>query len=216
VGAWRLRDRPVLSVLLVAITALPLVLTVLLSGPANAFRARGFVALAAGPWLLILAAVLHRHIWRPFDAALRGMLVGALLLATVMGLIHHGGERKEDWRGAAALIAADAGPGDPIFFVHYASAVAFDRYFAGPQPLLGLPQSFRWEDGYHAPFRVTPEDVERVVRPAVEAREQVWVVLSHDAGRGSEHVLRFLEEWSGGPPRSDTALYAVRVVRFTR
>jgi hypothetical protein len=221
-GAWRLRHRPLLCALLVTIMVLPLLAALVLAGSISAFRARGFVALAAGPWLLLIAAVLWDGTRQPWDRALRAALGAALLGATVSGLAQHAGERKEDWRGAAILVATNAGPGDPIFFVHYAGQVAFDRYFAGSlfaetQPRIGLPQSFRWEDGYHAPYRVTPEDVERIVRPAVEGKQQAWVVLSHDAGRGSDHVLRFLEDWSGtGRATDDTALYAVRVVRYSR
>jgi uncharacterized membrane protein len=213
-GAWRLRDRAFLSMLLVAITLLPLAVAVLLSGPANAFRARGFVALAAAPWLLVLAALCRGNSARLPEVALRGALLGALLLATASGLAHHAGERKEDWRAAADLIRENAGPSDPIFFLHYAGQVAFDRYFHGPQPRIGLPQSFCWDDGYHAPYRVTPEDVERVVRPALVGNRQAWVVLSHDAGRGSEHILGYLQDWTGGEATADTALYAVRVVNF--
>jgi hypothetical protein len=151
------------------------------------------------------------------EVAVRAGLGLALLIVTAVGLAFHRQERKEDWRGVASLVAANAGPSDPIFFVHYAGAVAFDRYFDGPQPRIGLPQSFRWEDGYHAPYRVTLEDVERVVRPAVEGQQQTWVVLSHDAGRGSDNVLRFLEDWSStGLATSDTSLYAIRVVQYSR
>ena len=137
-----------------------------------------------------------------------------LVVATIMGLHHHYGERKEDWRGAATLVAAGSRPDDPIFFVHFGAQLPFDRYFTGPQPRIGLPADFRWEDGYTARYRVTLDDVQRRVPPILAGRSQAWVVLSHDAGRGGEKVLAFLDRW--GNRAADHSLQGIRVVRFQR
>jgi hypothetical protein len=131
----------------------------------------------------------------------------ALLVVSLLGLAHHFREEKEDWRGAAAHVAARAGRTDPILFVHFGGALAFEHYFIGlqpdgvtdriRQPLLGLPQTFRWEDGYHAPYRVGPADVQRLLPSLLADQQRVWLVLSHDDGRGSGH----------GPPNPHDAVH---------
>ncbi|HXF81409.1 MAG TPA: hypothetical protein VNN19_01455, partial [bacterium] len=214
VGTWRLRSRPAIALALVMLTVLPVAGAIALSGSVDLFRVRGLLAAAGAPWALLVAGVLAGRVQGVPDAGVRLALGAALLAAIGSGTAHHATEGKEDWRGAAAFVAARAGPDDPIFFVHYAAQVAFDRYFHGPQPRIGLPQSFHWEEGYRAPYRVTPADVERVVPPALEVRRRAWVVLSHDAGRGSEHLLRVLDGW--GERREDTMRRGVRVVGYSR
>jgi len=198
-GLWRLRDRGPIAWLLLGLVVVPLVLATLASGFFHSFRERGFIVVAAAPWLLTAAAVLgpsvqgYRPSWAQRPLSL--VLGAAVALVTVAGLRFHYLELKEDWRGAAATVAAQAGPEDPIFFVHFASEIPFDRYFHGPQPRIGLPESFDWEDGYHARYIVTQADVSRRVPPALAGAREAWAVLSHDGGRGSDRLITALAQW---------------------
>jgi hypothetical protein len=214
VGGWRLRDRGPTLWLLGALVALPLVLGIAAAEWAHSFRERGYLAVAAAAWLLLAAAVLAPRVRGAADAAARAGLGLAVILTTIVGLASHLGQRGEDWRSAAAVVQALAAAEDPIFFVHFAGQLPFDRYFRGGQSRIGLPASFRWEDGYTARYRVTPEDVARRAAPALAGASQAWVVLSHDGGRGSEHLLALLHDW--GVLASDYQLSGVRVLRFVR
>ena len=109
-------------------------------------------------------------------------------------------------------MAAGATAADPVFLVHFGGQLAFDRYFSGPQPRIGLPESFDWRSGLRAGYLVQPEDVERRAPEALARTRQAWVVLSHDQGRGSEYLLAYLDRW--GVRASDDQLTGVRVVRY--
>jgi uncharacterized membrane protein len=215
-GAWRVRARPTLCALFLALVVLPLAVAITLAGPAHAFRTRGFIAVAPACWLLLAAALAPTGSERGGNQVMRVVFGLALLLITGIGLTHHWGERKEDWRGAAGVVSSRAGAEDPIIFVHFAGEVAFDRYFAGPQPRIGLPQTFTWEEGYRAPYRVTGDKVQRQLPAVLAGKQQAWLVLSHDAGRGSDVVIRYLERWSGGASRFDVPLIGVRVMSYAR
>lgn len=213
-GAWRLRaERPV-AWLLVGLAVGPLALALLAAGFFHSFRERGLMAAVAAIWVLLAGAVFAGRPGGLPDRALRAGIGLGVLAATVAGVVSHMGEAKENWRGAAAFVAGGAGPNDPIFFVHYGAQLPFDRYFGGPQPRVGLPESFNWSDGYFARYRVTPEDVDGRVGPALAGQAQAWVVLSHEAGRGSEHLLAFLDRW--GSRVSDYRVYGVRVLNYSR
>jgi uncharacterized membrane protein len=223
-GAWRLRERGPIVWLLVGLVVVPLVLATLASGFFHSFRERGFIVVASALWVLIASALVGGYASRdrerpsPVDLA-GGVLLGAgVVLVTVLGLGSHYGERKEDWRAAASIVAAEAGPGDPIFFVHFAAQAPFDRYFQAlrstPPPEVGLPASFDWADGYHARYRVSPSDVSLRVPPALGGARQAWAVLSHDGGRGSEHLVAALDRW--GVRVGEHALVGVRVLRYQR
>jgi len=221
-GAWRLRGRGPVVWLLVALVVVPLVLATLASGFFHSFRERGFIVVAGAPWVLIACALFGQNDAGEGDGpsrsdlALRAVLGVGVLLVTGLGLSAHYAERKEDWRGAASAVAADAGPRDPIFFVHYAAQIPFDRYFHGLQsgtpPKIGLPASFDWAEGYHARYRVNPIDVSRRVPPALTGARQAWAVLSHDGGRGSEHLIAALDSW--GTRVGEHRLVGVRVLRY--
>lgn len=213
-GIWRLRAHGPAVWLLAALVVVPLLLGIAAAGFLHSFRERGYLAVAAAPWVLLAAAVFGPGARSAPDLVARAALGAAIVTGTVAGLAVHYAETGEDWRSAAAVVQALAGPEDPIVFVHFAGQLPFDRYFAGAQPRVGLPQSFAWQDGYRARYRVTPEDVEGRLGPALVRQAQAWVVLSHDAGRGSEHALTFLHRW--GTLRADYQVAGVRVLRFTR
>lgn len=218
IGAWRLRDSGPIVWLMVGLVVIPLVLATVASGFFHSFRERGFIAVAPASWLLVVSAVFAdgppgpTARLRVLDAASRALVVAGLGFVTAVGLWYHYVEMKEDWRSAAAIVAADVRPGDPIFFVHFASQIPFDRYFRGSQPRIGLPESFDWRDGYRARYLVAPDDVARRVPPALVGSNQAWAVFSHDGGRGSEHLLAALDRW--GTRAGDRGFVGVRVLRY--
>jgi hypothetical protein len=217
-GAWRLRERGPIVWLLVGLVVVPLLLATLASGFFHSFRERGFIAVGGAAWLLVVTAVFAEaprvpaRRLSPLDVLARGLIVAALGFVTAAGLMHHYTERKEEWREAAAAVAAQAGPNDPIFFVHFAAQVPFDRYFHGGQPRVGLPDNFDWSGGYHARYVVTAEDLSARVPPALGGAGQAWVVLSHDGGRGSDQLVAALDRW--GARVGEQRLVGVRVLRY--
>jgi len=246
-GAWRLRRQGAVMWLMLALVVVPIVLAIVASGYLHSFRERGFLAVAAAPWVLLAVAVLggsgqspppsegegegggpfppsqpvpargegvraNAFPWESVDRVARAALGLGVVATTALGLRAHFAEQKEDWRGAARIVEAGATSEDPIFFIHFGGQLAFDRYFAGPQPRVGLPATFTWENGYHARYRVAPEDVAQRVAPALRGRNQAWAVLSHDAGRGSELLLAALDQW--GERIGDVSSVGVRVLRY--
>ena len=217
-GAVRLGTRGPVPWLLVGLVIVPLVFATLSSGFFHSFRERGFIAVVAAPWLLVATAVVGARVpagltrYSGLDPLPRALIVAGLGFTTAAGLAWHYGQEKEDWRGAAAAVAAQAGPADPIFFVHFGAEIPFDRYFPGRQPEIGLPQSFDWSDGYHARYLVTPEDVALRVPPALAGARQAWAVLSHDSGRGSDYLVSALDRW--GTRVSEQRLVGIRVLRY--
>jgi 4-amino-4-deoxy-L-arabinose transferase-like glycosyltransferase len=220
IGWWRRRPEPGAWMLATAVLV-PLMLAMVAAGFVHGFRERGFLAFLPAMWVLFAMGLddggalgeSGARTARP-DLALLVVraLFGALLGASILGLVAHYDEPREDFRRAAAVVAEVAGPTDPVFFVHYAAQIPFDHYFSGLQPRIGLPDDFAWEDGYHARYVVTPEDVEQRVQPSLVGARQVWAVLSHDGGRGSEHLVAALDRW--GMRVELHTLYGVRVLRY--
>ena len=99
---------------------------------------------------------------------------------------------KEDWRSAAALIAALGREGDVIYLLHYGGQLALDRYLPPGLPRQGLPAAFDWQRGYTAPYRLPADDLETLVAPQLAGRRRAWVVLSHADGRGDQPAPRLL------------------------
>jgi hypothetical protein len=209
-GAWRLRGRTVAWLLPALCLVLPIAAAALL-GPL--YRERGFITVAPALWGLVAVGVAGPGGRGRVDVCLRLALGVSVAAATLAGLAAHQVERKEQWREAAALVAERAQPGAPIFFIHYGTQVAFDRYFAGPQPRVGLPHAFTWAQGFRAPYRVTPNAVARRVPSALSGVGQAWVVLSHDEGRGTDLLLAELDRW-GTVVVDERGLYAIRVLAY--
>jgi len=245
-GAWRLRRRGAVMWLMLALVVVPIVLATVASGYLHSFRERGFLVVAAAPWVLLAVAVLGGSgqspppsegegeqgglfppsqpfpargegvrpalPWDSVGRVARAALGLGIVATTALGLRAHFAEQKEDWRGAARIVEEGATPQDPIFFVHFGGQLAFDRYFVGPQPRVGLPATFTWENGYRARYRVAPEDVAQRAAPALDGRDQAWALLSHDAGRGSDYLLAALDQW--GERIGDVSSVGVRVLRY--
>ncbi len=211
-GILVLRAHPGALALLTCYTLVPIALALLLAYPLNAFRERGFIAFAFVPHVVLaagLAASRVRVDRRPVSyvsAALRAAceywqsarLARALYGAALLALLLHGAAvqleaPKEDWRGAAALIATLAREGDAVYVMHYGGQLALDRYLPPGLPRHGLPSDFTWRDGYTARYWLEPVDLDARLTPTLAAHTRAWLVLSHADGRGDALLLEYLD-----------------------
>ncbi|MBI3909551.1 MAG: glycosyltransferase family 39 protein [Armatimonadetes bacterium] len=124
-----------------------------------------YAVMVLPPLCLAIAAGLYLAAGRRAPRAAAGMvaLYAALLLSPVSAL----GERPgEDWRGAAARVAADARPGDVILFDGALGAVPFNHYYGGPLPQVALSGA----DPARAAARAA------AARRRISEAARVWVV----------------------------------------
>ncbi|HZT05515.1 MAG TPA: glycosyltransferase family 39 protein [Chloroflexota bacterium] len=211
-GVMRIgRNTP--SIWLMGVIAVgPAIAAGLVSLGLHSFRDRGFMVAVGATWVLLAAAIGGVRDLPRFDRAGRAFVAVAAAAMAISGIVFDATEHKEDWRGAAGMVAGGAGINDPIFLIHYGAQIPFDRYFSGSQPRIGLPANFDWTRGYAARYVATTADIEARVVPALEHTRQAWAVLSHDEGRGSATLLAALDRW--GTPVEDRDFHAVRVVRY--
>jgi hypothetical protein len=220
-GAWALRRRPDVLALLACYALVPLALGLLAAVPLHAFRERGFIAVAWVPHLLIAAGLvgLGGGVADAWNSPRRGVrwastLGRALYGAALLGLLLQGTAAmvtapKEDWRSAAALIAALGREGDVIYLMHYGGQLALDRYLPPGLPRRGLPDDFDRGRGYGARYRLAPDDLQTQLAPDLAGRRRAWVVLSHADGRGDQLLLDYLDGRYPAMLRQD--FYGVRV-----
>ncbi len=124
---------------------------------------------------------------------------------------------KEQWRDAAALVAAQIQPGEGVIFNAGWTQIPFDYYFdqtaqGASTPRFGLPVD-PFEGDELEPVMAEP-DLPRL-RELIQGRPGVWLVYSHEAytdpqglilsALGQEMILS--GEWS---------FVGVRVMRFTQ
>jgi mannosyltransferase len=220
-GAWALRRWPDVLALLACYALVPLALGLLAAAPLHAFRERGFIAVAWVPHVLIATGLVGlgggaRALWSaprgwpawagPCARAAYGAALLALLLQGTAALL---AAPKEDWRSAAALIAALGREGDVIYLMHYGGQLALDRYLPPGLPRRGLPADFDWERGYTAPYRLEAADLDARLAPDLRGRRRAWAVLSHADGRGDQLLLDYLDARYPAMLRQD--FYGVRV-----
>jgi hypothetical protein len=137
---------------------------------------------------------------------------GAVLIAVLAyGASAQLAEPREDWRGAAALVAAQAAPGDGLFLFHYGSQLALDRYLPPGLPRRGLPTDFTWAQGYTARYWLEPADLETRLAPDLAQHRRAWVVLSHADGRGDRLLLDYLDARYAAVLRQDFPGIRVRL-----
>jgi hypothetical protein len=220
-GVWALRRRPEVLALLACYALVPLALGLLAAAPLHGFRERGFIAVAWVPQLLVAAGLVGlgdtmgraRTIprgWLGWASLLARTVYGAGLIAVLLhGTAAMLAAPKEDWRSAAALIAAVGREGDVIYLMHYGGQLALDRYLPAGLPRRGLPADFDWGRGYTARYRLEPEDLDTRLAPDLAGRRRAWVVLSHADGRGDQLLLDYFDSHHPAMLRQD--YYGVRV-----
>lgn len=177
-GARRLRRTPAVVLLLALLVLAPVVIELLVSVRRPIFYTQTLVWTAVPLCVLLAAGLLHL---RPRPV---GVAVAAVLVALdVTGVVRHAGYAgQEDWRAAAAHVAAQWRPGDVVLFNAGWTVIPFDYYTTrsgvGPFPdQHGLPVDL-FERGIIEP-KMTRADVPRLAR-LIEQRPVVWLVYSHN------------------------------------
>jgi len=178
VAGWSLRHRPALFWLLLLLVVGPVLGELLVSTRRPIFYAQTLVWTSVP--LTVLLGVGLRGL-RP-----RALAAGATALLLVLNLASLAGYYRapgtEDWRGAAALLAAQARPGDLVLFDAGWTEIAFNYYYrsTGGPPIetRGLPVD-PFDRGVLEP-RMAASDLPRLDQLSA-GRDRVWLVLSHDA-----------------------------------
>ena len=166
----------------------PIALNLLLSRWKPIFEERVLLYATTGSTMLLAAGV----------TAVRFLPLNALLLAPVLwlnvqSLDHYDATfKKEQWRDAAAYVAAQARPGDLLLFNATWAQLPFDYYYrrlpAAPALVEhGLPVDL-FDRGVLEPPMLT-SDLPTVAR-LTAGRQHVWVLLSHDWYNDPQHLIR--------------------------
>ncbi|HZU05692.1 MAG TPA: glycosyltransferase family 39 protein [Chloroflexota bacterium] len=213
-GIGTVARRPVACALLTCYALVPIGLGLAAAYPLHAFRERGFIAIAFVPQVLVAAGLVAAAAppGRPAPWARGGLsvLYGGLLLTLLLyGTAAQLAAPKEDWRSAAALIAALGREGDVLYLLHYGGQLALDRYLPPGLPRRGLPADFSWERGYHARYWLEPADLEARLAPELGHYRRAWVILSHADGRGDQQLLDYFDTRYPAVLRQD--FYGVRL-----
>jgi mannosyltransferase len=191
VAGWSLRRRPALLGLLVLLVVGPVVGELLVSLRRPIFYGQTLVWTSVP--LTVLLGVGLRGL-RP--RALAAGATALLLVANAASLVgYYRAPGSEDWRGAAALLAARAEPGDVVLFDAGWTRIPFDYYYrrTGGPPLEthGLPVD-PFDRGLLEP-KVAASDRSRLEQ-LTAGRDRVWLVLSHD---GFTDPDRLVTGWLG-------------------
>lgn len=148
------------------------------------------------PYLLIVAAgvmSIRRPDWR-------ALLFICLLIVIVPSLLSvYQDSQKEDWRGGAAFVAAEANADDMIVIYDAYASMAFDFYYhdASQQVLIS-----RFADD---------EEMTQHAQTIAARQGRVWLVLSH---ADDERMLRFVDSQQGVRRVVDEPFQGLRIVAY--
>jgi hypothetical protein len=185
-AGWSLRHRPALFWLLLALVVGPVLGELLVSARRPIFYAQTLVWTSV-PLTVLLGVGLLRLRSRALIGAATALLL-AVNLASLVGYYRAPG--TEDWRGAAALLAAEAQPGDVVLFDAGWTQIAFGYYYrsTGGPPIEthGLPVD-PFDRGVLEP-RMATSDLPRLDQ-LTAGRSRVWLVLSHDAYTDPDRIV---------------------------
>jgi hypothetical protein len=144
---------------------------------------------------------------------------GVLVLASVAGVWQWDARgQSEDWRGAAALVASEAGPGDGIVVYAPYTRMPF-QWYAADHPGLIRDTTPVFPAGSWATGALGFDTYIPVDGPALVARTRgltrIWVVLSHVQGSGPQEValLGALTQ-AGYTPTGRQGLAGVTVLQY--
>jgi len=141
-----------------------------------------FMLASVAPLAVVLALPLHRATTRPGLArnALAGLLLLALLWAQLTSLQHLYADpayARDDYRGLAARIAAEARPGDAILLSAPNQWEVFTYYYRGPLPV------------YPAPYRPDPTRAAQWVDEIAAKHARLFVLYWGDAESDPERLI---------------------------
>jgi len=162
------------------------------------------------PALFLLLAMAAEAIWQPrwgsprtpVRLAIPAVLLGILIVANISAQATGWSTTlKEDWRGAAQLVASHEQGGDLVLFNAYFTQMPFDYYFhqllhgAGMSSdgALPWPREPVMERGYQTEESLLYANLAQTVQgmpsgPAMSGYARVWLILSH-TGTTSESAV---------------------------
>jgi len=165
------------------------------------------------PALFLLLALAAEAIWEPYAQG-RPVPVRLVLLVICLGIfivtniqaqaVSWSTTVKEDWRSAAALVAANEHDGDLVLFNAYFTQMPFDYYYHRD---IGLREPVVVERGYQLEESLLYADLAQtspgmVSGPDMSGYAHVWLVLSHAGVPDNAAVppwiaahYQFVREW---------------------
>lgn len=175
-GAWGLRRRPMLLVLLMVLVLVPFAAELVVSLRRPIFYTRTIIW-STPPFYVLLAAGLLQLRVRAVIATATAALLALNLYSLFLPEGYYRWEGQEAWRDAAAQVATQARPGDLLLFSAGWTQLPFDYYYRGPElPRHGLPVTL-FERGILEPI-MTRADTERLDSLTV-GQPRVWLLYSH-------------------------------------
>lgn len=140
--------------------------------------------IAASPAFLVLAA---RGLTLLRWPAVRAVLLIVFLVLAQRDIDGYwNAVKKDQWREALVFFNQAARANDLVLFTEPAGMIPFD-YYAKRADRTELP---------FPDYKVTAENAAELLKPVVEGRDRVWVVLSHQ-NESSQLTPRQMSEWYG-------------------
>ncbi len=142
-GLIALRNQRAVFWLIVSYLAIPVTVAFLFSLQHNVFYPRYF-SFVLPPFALLLAFGIHWIVAKgpPAFARQSTLIFGLTFMLFVGPVLHDVSTNPKfetfNWRGVAALIAANAGPNDLIVVIPAFGSLAFSRYFRGSQRIVPM------------------------------------------------------------------------------
>ena len=174
-GMAALRRAPALLALLAVLAVTPFVGELLVSLRRPIFAERTLIWTLIPLWLLMAAGITRS---RP--RLVGGVLLAALLTINLLSVQNYYATfRREEWRTAAAYLAARAAPGDLVLFHTPWVQLPFAYYLRRARSDLVLQSTpLPLFDNNQLEPLVTPDQLGNIVT-AVGDRQRVWLVYSH-------------------------------------
>lgn len=192
---------------LASVFVLALVLILVLFLPRNIWLQERytFLLLPIG-WLLLEAALDHLRLLARTIVLSAMVLLSGMALGFTLPLV------QEDFRGAAALLAEQAEPGEPVIVVAGFCTIPLEHYWPGGAAHCLPYNSFDRANADQ--LRQLSGRLDALVR--VSGIRQVWLVISHDqrgrASRGGATLRELLTHHLGEPTLQ--RFHAVEVYRY--
>ncbi|HYE50402.1 MAG TPA: glycosyltransferase family 39 protein [Azospirillaceae bacterium] len=165
------------------------------------------------PYALMVACGLAL-IPRPWLRAGALAVVAAGLFAGVR--VDYEAPPREGWDGAAAVVAAEWRPGEPVLTVSMSSALAVGYYLerlGADIPLTGTPAD--WPDGWNG-YRPVTEADRAALAARLEGAERAWLVVRTNSWTADPQRIVEQELRRFGEPAGSWNTGGVEVYRYAR
>jgi 4-amino-4-deoxy-L-arabinose transferase-like glycosyltransferase len=199
-GAWRLRRRPAVLVLLLVLLLVPFAGELLVSLRRPIFYTRTLIWTSIPLYLLMAAGLLQLR-FRPLIAIV-ALALALLNSGSLVG--YYRNYEPEDWRSVAGHVASQMQPGDVLLFNAGWMQIPFDYYYrrvGAPTEEHGVPADM-FERGILEP-KMTAADTERLAA-LIDGRPRVWLLYSHNWYTDPQSIIpRYLSGAMGRPQLRD-------------